>query len=102
METRPEKIEDGDYVELLDLGYIDAYSNEKPRYCSRIYRAYGVRDNWWAGLPNYRPCNLRPLVKRYATERDEIPFAAAKLRKLDALEVFARMVQMGLNNPEQS
>ena len=101
METRPEQIEDGDYVELLDLGDIDAYSDEKQRYCSRIYRAYEVRDNWWSDSPDYRPCRLRPLVRADAT-LGEIPFASAKLRKLDVLEAYARLVQMGLNNPEQS
>lgn len=100
METRPEQIEDGDYVELLDLGDIDAFAAEKQRYCSRIYRAYEVEVNWWSDTPDYRPCRLRPLVRAGAT-LGEIPFASAKLRKLDVLEAYTRLVQMGLNNPEQ-
>lgn len=102
METSPEQIEDGDYVELLDLGEIDAFIDEKQRYCSRIYRAYEVKDNWWADTPDYRPCRLRRLGERDDSELEEIPFAAAKLRKLDVLEAYARLAQMGLNNPEQS
>lgn len=88
METRPEQIEDGDYVELLDIGVRDAYIHDKKRYCNRIYQAFDARPNWWNESNEFYPCRLKPL-----NSRETIPFAEAKLLKLDMLEAFARLAK---------
>ena len=88
METRPEQIEDGDYVELLDIGERDAFRNDKKRYCNRVYQAFDVRPNWWNKSNEFYPCRLKP-----HNSRETIPFAEAKLLKLDMLEAFARLAK---------